>query len=90
MKRRETDGRVVSSVVVIDGGTTDSWGMPMDEVTLPQVLQANGYHTALAGKWHVSPARPAQPSLSRMTVPASTHLHPFFLPCPTHFLPCVP
>ncbi|MDQ8193679.1 sulfatase-like hydrolase/transferase [Coraliomargarita sp. SDUM461004] len=34
-------------------GPKDTWGLPLEEITLPAMLDAAGYHTALFGKWHL-------------------------------------
>ncbi|MBC2593901.1 sulfatase-like hydrolase/transferase [Ruficoccus amylovorans] len=34
-------------------GPKDTWGLPLDEDTLPASLKAAGYRTALFGKWHL-------------------------------------
>lgn len=50
-------GRYPSRVAL--GGTSSggTGGIPDDEVTLAQALQAVGYRTAMAGKWHLGYAR---------------------------------
>ncbi|MBI1792452.1 MAG: arylsulfatase [Acidobacteria bacterium] len=35
-------------------------GLPLDEHLLPETLRANGYETAMAGKWHLGHSRAAQ------------------------------
>jgi arylsulfatase A-like enzyme len=34
-------------------GASDTIGLPPDHPTLPSLLKAAGYHTALIGKWHL-------------------------------------
>ena len=31
----------------------ENFGLPLDQVTLPQALKSAGYRTALIGKWHL-------------------------------------
>ncbi len=43
------------------GGLVDrdtDWALPLDEVTVPEVIARGGYTSALTGKWHLAPARP--------------------------------
>jgi arylsulfatase A-like enzyme len=35
------------------------YGLPLDEITLPQILKAGGYATAITGKWHLGHFDPA-------------------------------
>ena len=40
----------------LQSGVVRPWqkeGLPLDEVTLAQVLQKAGYRTAISGKWHL-------------------------------------
>ena len=36
-------------------------GLPLDQITLPQWLKANGYATGMFGKWHLGMERPYRP-----------------------------
>ena len=37
-------------------------GVPHDEIMLPEVLKAKGYHTVHIGKWHLGEAEPLRPT----------------------------
>ena len=37
-------------------GDTGSWGLPLSEITLPEMLADAGYSAGLAGKWHLAAA----------------------------------
>ncbi len=48
---------------VIRTHAENSWGyLAPDAVLLPQVLKAQGYHTALIGKWHLGLEEPNRPN----------------------------
>lgn len=42
-----------------------TYGIPLDEYLLPQILQDAGYSTALVGKWHLGHAKPEYWPLQR-------------------------
>ena len=35
----------------------EPWGLPINETTISQVFQQNGYHCSLLGKWHLGFSR---------------------------------
>ncbi|MFM2301481.1 MAG: hypothetical protein RLZZ84_1217 [Pseudomonadota bacterium] len=37
-------------------------GVPHDEIMIPELLQARGYHTIHIGKWHLGESRPLRPT----------------------------
>ena len=62
-------GRLGLRTGVINNFSPDSlYGLPRNETTFAEVLQARGYRTGMLGKWHLGSARGYHP-LDRGSVP---------------------
>ncbi len=44
---------VTAALKAADLGTPDEWSLPLDLITLPDVLRPAGYTSVLIGKWHL-------------------------------------
>ena len=67
--------------------TTSTLGLPLEEVTIAEVLAEAGYRTGMVGKWHLGVGEageflPTRQGFSRYYgVPYSHDMCPFLTPC---------